>query len=334
MPTTVKSHTATTARKQVADFCWGAWAELGVSGWGRTHQDWAVDPEPLIVFTAGIIPDLDPRLRDEVLDWCIHYWRHVSQTRLKNVLNDQLSKSRYWVNGVFEENWGQFAATVNRAGGVKWPEATSALPYKRTGRSSLRQLTEPSQIFLRLRAIFGLTARTEVLRHLLFNQDRPTAAVLAERTHYVKRNVAEACESLVDAGILESHPVQNRFYYSLAGPDAFRAFVGDIPSITPDWSALLNVAETILELVELSESVTRQVLAVETHQAAERLEEDIDILGISPPERLHGAAFLEVWDPWASTFLAALAAGRWPKPNSTAVVRLQAGRTNKRLGAS
>jgi len=30
---------------------------------------WAIDPEPLIVFTA--IADLDPRLRDEALDWCI-----------------------------------------------------------------------------------------------------------------------------------------------------------------------------------------------------------------------------------------------------------------------
>jgi hypothetical protein len=314
MPTPVSANTAATARKRVAEFSWGAWAELGVSGWGRTHQDWAIDPEPLIVFTAGIIPDLDARLRDEVLDWCIHYWRHVSQTRLKNVLNRQLSKSRHWTEDLFEENWGRFAATVNQAAGIGWPGATSARSYKTTGRSLLRPLTEPSKVILRLRSIFGLTARTEVLRHLLFNADRVTAADLAERTHYVKRNVAEACESLTQAGILESRAVRNRFYYSLAEPDALRAFVGDIPSITPDWSALLNVTETILELAELKKNVTSSVLTVETHQAAERLDDDLGVLGISPPERLRGSAFSEVWDRWASAFLAALAAGKWPSP--------------------
>ena len=63
-------------RRNVVDLCWGAWSELGVSGWSRTHVTWAIDPEPLIVFTA--IADLDPRLRDEALDWCIRNSRHVS----------------------------------------------------------------------------------------------------------------------------------------------------------------------------------------------------------------------------------------------------------------
>jgi hypothetical protein len=184
-----------------------------------------------------------------------------------------------------------------------------------------------------MRAIFGLTARTEVLRHLLFNDDRATAAVLAERTHYVKRNVAEACESLVDAGILASRPVRNRFYYSFAAPDEFERFIGDRPSITPDWSALLNVTEAILELAELSETVTRQVLTVETHQAADRLEDDLDLLRVSPPERPRGTAFLQVWDLWASAFLGALAVGRWPRPNTGAVVRLRSAHGTKKRSA-
>lgn len=32
---------------------WGAWAELGVSGWASTHGNWAVDPEPLISSQRG-----------------------------------------------------------------------------------------------------------------------------------------------------------------------------------------------------------------------------------------------------------------------------------------
>ena len=28
---------------------WSLWTELGVPGWSRRHQDWAIDPEPLIL---------------------------------------------------------------------------------------------------------------------------------------------------------------------------------------------------------------------------------------------------------------------------------------------
>ena len=69
----------------VIQFCWSVWAELGVSGWGRAHQGWAIDVEPLIIFTAAI-GERDPRLRDEATDWCVRNWRLVSRVRLRNIL--------------------------------------------------------------------------------------------------------------------------------------------------------------------------------------------------------------------------------------------------------
>ncbi len=39
MPTSKRS-----IQQQAVDLCWGAWSELGVSGWGRTKQNWAIDP--------------------------------------------------------------------------------------------------------------------------------------------------------------------------------------------------------------------------------------------------------------------------------------------------
>ncbi len=30
----------------VTDLCWGAWSELGVSGWGRTHENWQIESDP------------------------------------------------------------------------------------------------------------------------------------------------------------------------------------------------------------------------------------------------------------------------------------------------
>ena len=84
---------------QAVALAWGAWTELGVSGWTATHRDWAVDPEPLVLFT-GRLGDTDPRLRDEATDWCVQHWRYVSKTRLKNLQRRQPVADAGGVRGV------------------------------------------------------------------------------------------------------------------------------------------------------------------------------------------------------------------------------------------
>ena len=313
-------------RRQTLDLCWGAWAELGVSGWGRTHQDWAIDPEPLIIFTAGIA-DHDPRLRDEAMDWCIRNWRHVSVARLRNILLEQDEEEVH-------EAWGRFAATVNRAAGVRWPSAAiAAPPYRVTGRSILRPLSEPSLVFVRMRAMFGLGARTEVLRFLFFNQGRASAAALADATNYAKRNVSEACELLVQADVLQAKPVRNRFYYSLTNPDSLADFVGDIPPVVPDWSALFRVITAVLLLAESAPNLSRDALVVETHRIAQQIEDDLDSLEIEPPNRIRGAAFLDEWEQWASSAMKNLAAGKWVGDAEPVVVRLRSRISAKQPGS-
>jgi hypothetical protein len=91
-------------QEHALDLVWSLWAELGVSGWTRRHVSHAIDPEPLILFTA-FLGDADPRLRDEATDWCIAYGRYVSAARLRNLLIGEESTVR--------EAFGEFAATVN-----------------------------------------------------------------------------------------------------------------------------------------------------------------------------------------------------------------------------
>jgi len=76
-------------RDHVIEMLWSHWHELGVSSAvPRRHADDCIDPEPLIAFTA-VHGDLDPRLRDESIDWVLRYGVYVSKARLKNVLADQ-----------------------------------------------------------------------------------------------------------------------------------------------------------------------------------------------------------------------------------------------------
>jgi len=286
--------------------CWGAWAELGVSGWGRTHQDWAIDPEPLIVFTAWMGDD-DRRLRDESLDWCIHYWRHVSKVRLKNLLSTDLEDE-------FHDAWGEYAATVNARARVSWPRPTHALArYQATGRSTLRPLTEPSLVCLRMRAMFGLGARTEVMRQLLFQGNQwITVAQLARATAYAKRNVADECDTLERAGVLAMRAESNRFYYSLAHPNALADFVGDLPTVRPDWRALFDLLLRLVDLERQARRVSDEVLHVEMHTTLRDIEDDLDALGFDGPGQTAALDYRDTFLPWAKRLLGDLAAGNWP----------------------
>lgn len=292
-------------QRHTLDLCWGAWSELGVSGWARSHDRWAIDPEPLVVFTMGVVDAKDLRLRDEVTDWCIRYWRHLSTVRLRHILTQ-------YTDDVLDR-WGSFAATVNKRSGANWPSATQQrVSYKTTGRSTLRSLEEPSLLLLRMRAIFGISARTEILRCLRFNAgQRVTAAVLAELTNYTKRNVAESCDLLVQAGALSVREVRNRRYFSLANPGPLSLMIHPIPDVVIDWNALLRTVTTIQHIADISSTMAADALVVEVHQAIRDIEDDLDLLDLSAPRRLRGAAVIEAWDSWAEELMADVGAGVW-----------------------
>ncbi len=304
-------------QREVHNFYWGLWSELGVSGWARTHQHWAIDPEPLIAFSPAVLAS-EPRLRDEATDWCVRNWRHVSVVRLRNLLRVNESEQT--------STWGEFAATVNRfSGAAKWPHATTERSYTVTGRSALRPLSERSMIYLRMRSIFGLGARAEVLRYLLLTHERSTASMLAAQTNYTKRNVADACDSLAQAGVLRSKQVGNRLYFSLADEAALATFLGPAPHILPDWAALLRVVNTLFHWSVFEEKANERVLTVETHQVFGEIREDLESLQLQAPANASGAEFLPIWRNWSSTLMKSLASGEYP--NQRGETRLETQRS-------
>lgn len=271
----VRRHPAPTFVEQATALAWGAWVELGVSGWTETHSDWAIDPEPLIVFTT-FLADTDARLRDEATDWCVRNWRHVSKTRLKNLVREQPPV----VQGAF----GAFAATVGEHAGIVWPYSTEPRRFTVTGRSSAPQLDKASMVWLRLRAMFGIGARTEILRYFLSQEDgRSSTATISAATDYTKRNIADECEALAHAGVLNVRQVGNRFYYSLAKRAELEPFVGSMPAITPNWTAIFGIARRLVVLESAAEAGSTRILAVKARAALDELAEDLDELAIDPP---------------------------------------------------
>ena len=72
------------------DLTWSLWTELGVAGVKQKHQHVLILLEELIVLTA-VLAEIDPRLRDESLDWCSQYHHLVSISRLKLLMGEMSS---------------------------------------------------------------------------------------------------------------------------------------------------------------------------------------------------------------------------------------------------
>ncbi|MEK7292225.1 MAG: hypothetical protein AAB088_02150 [Actinomycetota bacterium] len=304
---------AATFRKQALALTWGAWTQLGVAGLTTTHSDWAVDPEPLVLFTAWL-GDSDPRLRDEATDWCVRNWRYLSRTRLKNLLRDQPDDVRL--------AFGEFAATAGKHSGVVWPSATEARNFKVTGRSVLAPLERPSMAWVRLRAMFGVSARSEILRYLLSQTGAASIARLAAVTSYTKRNVADECETLQRAGVLSVRSTGNRLYYSLANRLALEAFVGELPSNRPDWTSILRITRELVALEESAVDRSLQTLPVRVKKMLRLIEDDLAELGIERSfDNIEGANLWPAVRKLGMETLGAWSIGEYHEVPSIKVVR-------------
>lgn len=281
----------------------GAWTELGVSGWTSTHGNWAIDIEPLILFTAWL-GDADPRLRDEATDWCVRNWRFVSKARLKNLLRQQPGEVR--------EGFGEFAATVGTHAGLIWPAASEPRRFTVTGRSTSPPLKRPSMSWLRLRAIFGVGARSEILRGFLSEGGLMGVARLTSITGYTKRSVAEECDLLERAGVLSVRTRGNRFYYSLSRPLDLDAFVGELPAIRPNWTAMLSVARNLVALERRLEDRLPRTLPVHVRNAMLEIESDLDELGAN--RTFDNVQAIDLWpavQEFGNSHLGAWSVGQW-----------------------
>lgn len=258
------------------ELAWSLWGELGVRGVVRgRHEDWSIDPESLLVFT-GHVAEADPRLRDEVLDWCIRHERYVSRARLKGILRRADETAR--------EAFGPYAATVADHTGHTWPMATTAWSHQATTRSNLSPLGRPALIRLRLRALFGVGARSEILHAFVAEpRSQMTAAGLAHLTGYTKRNIATELDQLALAGLLQVAAPTNQWLYRVHDRDALLSFVGERPRLFPNWEPALRVAAAVIDHDRALEAMSPAVQTIEWEKLLAGLAPDLHDAEISAP---------------------------------------------------
>lgn len=218
-------------RESLAQFLWRSWSALGVAGHERGTFRGALDPEALLAFTCSA-GRMDARLFDEMLDWLAVNGGFINVQRLRNVMRSfqfrggpVLSAVAAWLAGKGKNlKWKQLADS--------WPAVTPPeslfllederpLPvvsecdpvFQRHGflRNSIARRglsqpfhpSEPACLILRLRALFGVSARCEIMHYLLTH---PTAHAhaIARETCYFQKTIHDTLNELACSGMLVS----------------------------------------------------------------------------------------------------------------------------------
>ena len=288
-------------RDHVVEGLWSQWHELGVSATvPRRHADDCIDPEPLIAFTA-VHGDLDPRLRDESIDWVVRYDTYVSKARLKNVLADQ--------DLLDDTQFGEYAATVNANGGAGWPSVRAkALRFRSRRRSVLDDLSRPALLSLRIRAIFGIGARAELIRVFLAHPDIAlTASDLSAETSYGKRNVLNELEPLRFAGIVKSYRAVNADRFSLAQREHIGQLVRPLPQRFTAWTPTFATLHLVLDLARRSAKRGDLQNAVDAVRLLDERKALFATAGIHLPPLPAGPAAWPAFLTWTETWTRSLA---------------------------
>ncbi len=266
----------TTIRSELLRFLWRQWSQLGIAGDIPFQDSWLLDVESLLLFTLHI-GRFDPRLLDEVLDWCVANADTLSVQRLKRLRSSEPGNLAARILSALA------SLLQERTGSARWkplqldssqnpPESLfleldgSPLPlfgesdphFLRAGflRSpiSLRSLSVtpnidlPVALILKLRAVFGVDPRAEAIAYLMTHQvvgarELARATACAPATAHALLKALHAGQFLVGSG---------RGGYALER-SRWKAFLlGGLDRHVPQWiawSVVLPALGNALELI-------------------------------------------------------------------------------------
>ena len=214
-------------------FLWRQWSALGVAGPSEVEDDWAIDPEALVLITS-LLGRLDARLFDEVLDWLHQNGKLISLIRLKNLYSNRKIGDP-WVLAATAEVIGDKAALR------KWQGVTDLVdevvpqedcPFFRSadgeplpmfGKTDpvfekfhylrspvgLRGMSRPPNpnlrpnLWLKLRALLGVNARSDAMLYLLTHREGHPGE-MAKRLDYTPKTLQDTLNEMELSGHVRS----------------------------------------------------------------------------------------------------------------------------------
>jgi DNA-binding transcriptional ArsR family regulator len=322
-----------TVRRELNAFAWDQWAQLGVFAPTSRRDRAAADPESLLLFTLEIARD-DPRLFDEVLDWLLTNQSLISVQRLRNLCVDEADRDL--VEGALgwvarwrpraplqrpSDDRGERApqALFRSSARVQNPDpafASVGLLKPDAGPSRKSRSPDPRApigFAFRMRLLFGVGSRAEVLRYLLTNSSNDGSAQrIAESAGYAKRNVSETLSALADAGVLLVYDLGNEHLYALdpRGWDDLLRLSAEARPAHRDWVHLLRALRRLSRWLGDSwlDDLTPYMVASEARELVAEIEADLNMAGIatSAAAEVAGEEYWAIFTDIAERLLASL----------------------------
>lgn len=248
--------------KNINEFLWNEWSSIGVPGHVREHSNNVVDVEALFVFSLHQ-SRFDVRLFDEIFDWVIKNDRWLSFQRIKtysrqyegdeiNRILQAFSRSVYSATGNIR--WKMFLNFANTKDNISNPfflnTDTSELPipgsydenFKSSGwlRSPMNIRNKSSDIpfeteknlLFKLRTLFGITPRAEILAYLIC-KGRVSATEIINSTGYSKPSVYDTLADLTTGKFINQYNKNGSMKY-FVDLNRWKNFL-DIDNPLPVW---------------------------------------------------------------------------------------------------
>ena len=257
----------------VLQFLWRQWSALGVAGQVRTDIQAVLDPEALLLFTCTM-GRYEPRLFDEVLDWLNVNGSLINVQRLKAVLEqEQFTGGKVLAAIAALPRKGEKTLKWKKLGLIKKDDNhaeslfyhSNAEPMKPFGiyndhfkeygllrvKLELRGYTQPvpvsenATLLLKLRALFGLNARCEILIYLLTHESEHPSQI-ARKTYYSQKTVQDSLIEMAKSGLVFVQSKGNKKHYWLRRTEWIQFLTNGSQKLKwVTWPPLLRALEVV-----------------------------------------------------------------------------------------
>ena len=255
-------------------FLWRQWTALGVAGYGETNDKWFIDPEALLLFTCSI-GRYEARLFDEVFDWLningsllniqrlrrIMHHEHFTGTRVLSAIAEFMShhhKLLKWkgliqnretsnsAESLFFYKNGNPMEQFGKADQIFLKHGLFRGRIELKGKSQQVRIMHNTGFLFKLRALFGITARCEIIAYLL-THEKAHPSLIARDTYYSQKTVQDTLVEMAKSGLVRIQSEGKKKQYWIKTDKWLSFLMHSSPLQWINWPLFLRAFEQIWE---------------------------------------------------------------------------------------